>query len=380
MNLRKNLGRVASTIVATALLASVATVPAFAATNNNGAYNEAKDAYTFTMTKNLTLPDNVYQPNETFTITVNGAVANGEMKDSVPVTKGGDDDIQNATVTFNSSSTKDTEETITFSIPANTYEQTGVGIYKYLIEESDGQDANMTYDLDDRWLYVYVVNDEQEEIPNCEYKIDGVVVYEAPATGTAATVKSDSFVNEYGKKDDQETLKDLVLKKEIEGSSANKSQKFKFDIKITATGDNQVFDIVTDVNNNGVVDEGDTVLNHITANAATETTVELGDDDQIIIVGLRNGDNYEIYEQTASTQNGVAKTTDGYTVTVTGANDDDKDGKVNGTISTDTNITYKNERSASTPTGIVMNVAPYALLVVVAVAGCFVFLRKRNED
>ena len=32
MNLRKNLGRVASTIVATALLASVATVPAFAAT------------------------------------------------------------------------------------------------------------------------------------------------------------------------------------------------------------------------------------------------------------------------------------------------------------------------------------------------------------
>ena len=42
--------------------------------------------------------------------------------------------------------------------------------------------------------------------------------------------------------------------------------------------------------------------------------------------------------------------------------------------------TITNTRSTTTPTGIVMNVAPYALLVVVAVAGCFVFLRKRNED
>ena len=380
MNLRKNLGRVASTIVATALLASVATVPAFAATNNNGAYNEAEDAYTFTMTKKLTLPDNVYQPNEVFTFTVNGAEPNGEMKDSVPVTKGGDNDIQDATVTFTSSDTKDTEETITFSIPANTYVQTRVGIYKYLIKESDGQDANMTYDLANRWLYVYVVNDEPDEIPNCDYKIDGVVVYKAPETGSAATEKSDSFLDEYGKKDEQETLKDLVLKKEIEGSAANMSQKFTFDIKITATGDNQVFDIVTDVNKNGILDEGDTVLKQITANDTNATEVELGNDEQIIIVGLRNGDSYEISEQTASEQNGVAKTADGYTVTVTGANDEDKDGKVNGTISEDTNITYKNERSASTPTGIVMNVAPYALLVVVAVAGCFVFLRKRNED
>lgn len=43
-------------------------------------------------------------------------------------------------------------------------------------------------------------------------------------------------------------------------------------------------------------------------------------------------------------------------------------------------IEFNNSRNSSTPTGIVMNVAPYALLVVVAVAGCFVFLRKRNED
>lgn len=47
----------------------------------------------------------------------------------------------------------------------------------------------------------------------------------------------------------------------------------------------------------------------------------------------------------------------------------------------DTNVaTFTNTRDAVSPTGIAMNVAPYALLVVVAAAGCFVFLRKRRED
>ena len=43
-------------------------------------------------------------------------------------------------------------------------------------------------------------------------------------------------------------------------------------------------------------------------------------------------------------------------------------------------IEFNNNKESVTPTGIVMNVAPYVLLVVVAAAGCFVFLRKRRED
>ena len=43
-------------------------------------------------------------------------------------------------------------------------------------------------------------------------------------------------------------------------------------------------------------------------------------------------------------------------------------------------VAYTNTRNAVSPTGLAMNVAPYALLVVVAAAGCFVFLRKRRED
>ena len=70
MNLRKNLGRVASTIVATALLASVATVPAFAAGASTA--QNANGLTSITLNKKLVLPDNVAIPNQTFTFTVSG--------------------------------------------------------------------------------------------------------------------------------------------------------------------------------------------------------------------------------------------------------------------------------------------------------------------
>lgn len=43
-------------------------------------------------------------------------------------------------------------------------------------------------------------------------------------------------------------------------------------------------------------------------------------------------------------------------------------------------IAYTNNREAVSPTGLIMDIAPYVLLVAVAAAGCFVFLRKRRED
>ena len=58
-----------------------------------------------------------------------------------------------------------------------------------------------------------------------------------------------------------------------------------------------------------------------------------------------------------------------------------KDNTASGTMgSAEKNVVFYNTRDAVSSTGIVMNVASYVLLVVVAAAGCFVFLRKRRED
>ena len=43
-------------------------------------------------------------------------------------------------------------------------------------------------------------------------------------------------------------------------------------------------------------------------------------------------------------------------------------------------VAYTNKLDTVSPTGLAMNIAPYALLVVVAAGACFVFLRKRRED
>ena len=76
---------------------------------------------------------------------------------------------------------------------------------------------------------------------------------------------------------------------------------------------------------------------------------------------------------------------EGYTVTIKNGSEltctDDKYSTTEATQGKQNqSVTIVNKRDAVSPTGIAMNVAPYALLVVVAVAGCFVFLRKRNED
>ena len=64
----------------------------------------------------------------------------------------------------------------------------------------------------------------------------------------------------------------------------------------------------------------------------------------------------------------------GYTTKI---NDNEVREVVNVTYDADNNdIAVVNTRNAVSPTGIVMNVAPYSLLVVVAAAGCFVFMRK----
>ena len=113
-----------------------------------------------------------------------------------------------------------------------------------------------------------------------------------------------------------------------------------------------------------------------------EQSVELGDDDSVTIYGLSKSDSYTIteeygdktgYSTTATINNGenVLKNGNLDVAYGTGENED---------ITEAHNVVYTNSRDSAAPTGIAMDIAPYALLVVIAAAGCFVFLRKRNED
>ena len=98
------------------------------------------------------------------------------------------------------------------------------------------------------------------------------------------------------------------------------------------------------------------------------------------ITGIPADADYAVVENLLSSQ--------GYTVTATVDNADQTVQYANGEYSfaqqemdaTNHAVIVTNTKTAVSPTGIVANVAPYALLVVIAAAGCFVFLRKRDED
>ena len=366
---RKSIGRIAASFVATAMLATMAIVPASAADPEVPQFegSSSDGVYTVEMQKVLTVPANVYAPNAIFSFTATAADPNvNEVYQGIPVEKGVDNAIDIDNVTYTSSTTESLTKDIAIKVTENAF--THAGVYKYTLAETKGDNANIDYDDAQKTLYVIVENN------GSGVKVAGVVVYDGDD-------KSETFTNDYGKKDQQDTLSDLTLSKTITGNAADMTKQFAFTVSITnSNGDNQVFKYWNDANKNDVEDEGETGT--ITANASTSTRFNLGNGEDVVIYGLRAGDKYTISETEANAQ--------GYTTTVkindTDTNFDTNEeeesivGQVSGTIATNTDVAvaYTNARTSSTPTGIMMDIAPYAVLVVIAAAGCFIFLRKRH--
>ena len=87
---RKSIGRIAASFVATAMLATMAIVPASAADPEVPQFegSSSNGVYTVEMQKVLTVPENVYAPNATFSFTATAADPSAnEVYQSIPVEK-----------------------------------------------------------------------------------------------------------------------------------------------------------------------------------------------------------------------------------------------------------------------------------------------------
>lgn len=90
-------------------------------------------------------------------------------------------------------------------------------------------------------------------------------------------------------------------------------------------------------------------------------------DETVTIYGLSANDEYQVTEDDANT--------DGYTTTYESCNEDEA-----GAMGTDdVTATVTNTRETTPPTGVIMTIAPYALMVVLAGAFAVVFLTRRNR-
>lgn len=371
MNLNKTFGRVATTFVAATMLASVSAVPAFAESTpgvQGGTSGMKLDK--LVITKELDMPTDVVTTNAaTFKFTLSAANADTNEK----ITSGGTTfDVKNGTgdsvddeVTFAALSKDGVTQSVEFSLEG--FKFTDPGVYKYQITETKETGAddfnNATGDLD---VYLFVEDTNGVTEGGCQIYAAVVAKDVANADKATASAKTDTVVNSYM----MDATGSLTVKKKITGTMASPNDEFTFTVTGLTAGRTYVVESTNDKNNSTVT---------ATDGSATFT---LAADETWTIKGLTKGD-YPVVEN----DNGK-----GYTLTSvtadegdTAANKLDENSKLEGaTVTVEENenagITVLNTRNAVSPTGIVMNVAPYVLLVVVAAAGCFVFLRKRRED
>lgn len=403
---RKNVGRIATTFLATAMLASLTAVPAMAEDGDGNQDDQTTATYqndTFSLTKTLTKPVGVYTPAVTFTFTISEAVPRHEVRDGMAVesgdirafdaTKSVDDTSVKTTIDFAATDGQLNDQVVTksvetpFSLNADYFDHAGV--YRYVVEEAQGDYEGVYYDITEKPLYLYVgYKDGSQELS----VLYAVMVNGLNEDGTEN--KTSEIVNDYGTNDVEDEIGSLSVVKEVGGNQGNRSEEFEFTIKINgATGEKYRATIYTYNENEGKwVEETDKAFD-IVSDDQNAKTFTLTNAQKIVISGLSATDQYTIVETAANTNNyktlvegdekGIDtvenENTQNQPVTITGtiATANTEDGNV---VEVGKIITYKNIRNISAPTGIVMNVAPYALLVVIAAAGCFVFLRKRDED
>lgn len=439
MKLSKNLGRVATTFLATAMLASLTAVPAFAADGEEGAGSAPTTPGTTTenkvgvgdyrddpqltadvnIYKDITKPNNVYLPNETFAFTIDDYGYTGEgdpsWKDGATIPESNDDIVSApgaALVTEGLPNTYATSEIVTngdgtnhtvrladtMTIHLDAEKFSDPGEYKFLITETQGDyETGLSYPAQNLILNVIVsrgTGDNENTMYIAGYELFTTTV-DAEQTIEPTATKTDAFHNDYAIDDEEkDQTKDFDLTKQVTGTaatSADEAKHYEFHITITnsSTPDGTDPEVPAQYKKYAVTmthtdcstsDRQD--IQNITE--GTQSTFKLAEGDTFHIDGLTANDKIVIEEVNADgftvsykTVNGDTFSTEDPFATVTatpGAS------QTINTVNTNYKTEFTNNKDAVTPTGIVMNVAPYALLVVVAAAGCFVFLRKRRED
>ncbi len=346
---RKSIGRIAASFVATAMLATMAIVPASAA--------DPEDIDTVTIKKAITASENVKVPNTSFTFTVDEGTEVAATENSPAIYAGVEgavyfDGVAN-TITFSPADTVFTKET---QLSVDTSKFTAPGIYRYVVEETAGSYDGMTYDTSEHTLDVYVTNGADGSY-NFAYIFDG------KAYGDAEGKTDGTITNTY-------TTHKVTVGKTVEGNQGNTDKDFSFTVTVNGAEGEQYT----------LIKENDTE-HPITLTSGTPQPVSLKDGQTFVIYGLSENDTYTVEETDYSSEGYVTSYDSAY---VEGDKRTDKDVESGNSISSvkigndDDSVMFYNYKDASTPTGIMMDIAPYAVLVVIAAAGCFIFLRKRH--
>lgn len=364
--LKKTIRRLGALAMVLAMAVSVFAVSASAANTTTGVGTTE-----LVITKKVTTDGDTYAPATSFVFSVAPCTHTAdkeELFDENVVYPGVDGgayfETGKDTITFAPDTTKATSReytgTATIKTNADAFKNKGPGIYHYIVKEDKGSYEGIGYDVTERDLYVYVTTDNKGNLSVSNVVLAKKVI----ENGEEKTVKVDSWTNDYGQNND--TIHSVKLTKKVTGTQGNLSKPFDFTVKVTGAV-NEAYKVTYQASADAqvvttyVYSVGSTVA---TAKDNMERTIAIANGGWIQIDGLSVGDKYTIKE--------ADYRSDGYTTT--------NNTVENLTTSVD-NLDYEvmNDKTPGSPTGVIMTIAPYALMLVVAGAFAVVFLSRRNR-
>ena len=268
------------------------------------------------------------------------------------------------------------------------------GVYRYIITE-DGTNQGITNDADlTRVLDVYV-NDASADVDGAFTKkltIAGYVLHsnendepdiaagdDFGSTGAYVATKSQGFTNSYD-------TSDLTLRKQVTGNQASRDKYFEFTLNIAAAQPNTKYDVVIDdadatsKANAATIDAnaGQTNVTSITTDGDGKATQKfyLQHGQQITVQGLAKDTTYAVTENTED----YKSTANTKAAPVVDTKADTEAAPVDGTIvSTDLTTGFLNTRDGAIPTGVIMAVAPFAVVTLLGGAGVVTMVMKKNK-
>ena len=411
--MNKKISKIFAVALAFVLCFAMAT-PAFAAGNYTGM--TGTDHLTTTFDKYLVMDSNAKVPNVKFNFSITAGTplpaANGkfEVLKGVFSEDGSKPSISNSgVVSFASNDATFTTATAAsgdyvkgdltnkkYAKQTAVIDFTGVvfkepGVYRYVITEDTTAKQGIVYDTAaTRILDVYVEDASTDTAkllkiagyvfhatatqPDVDSVKFGTAENTAAENTAASDYKSQGFTNEY-------ISHDLTFKKTVSGNQASRDKYFKFTVTITGALPNTKYNV--NITNAEAAPSGNSATTYTNmenpseietdATGAVTQTFYLQHNQYITIEGLTDGALWEITEDAEGYKSTVVAK-EGETALAGAA---DTDG-----IHSDSSAAFDNYREGVVPTGVLLTVAPFAVLMLVGIAGAVAIIlkKKRTSD
>ena len=348
---RAKFGKFTAAIAAAALLAGTAAPGVLAAD------------YTAQLTKtiDMTAAPGAGVPHGSITFTV-GTVVNLPSWAAGTAVKGTAAQIKSTELT--AAFTGGTVNTVTVPFTFDSDDFTAPGDYIFSLTETAAGITGLTQDTAARYIVVRVVNTDPAA-PTGALRISDINIVNADGTA-----KADEVTNTY-------TAYGLSVVKHLSGNFANAGDEFTFTIALDDPDETPHASSVTVKTGGESADfstiTGDTVA--FNADGTAEVKAGITGGEKIEVTGLPANTGYTITES-GDTASSYTTTWDG--ITKTGS--DDKTSDAQTMAAADKTITVTNSRTAPTPTGLLLDAAPYGAMLLAAGTGSVLLRKRRNSD